>query len=320
MVSFFDTYIGPRLLMSLPATWHKSTVEEKVASLLDTITLGFFSYVIDSYKVINYHFEIPSEWARGKRELVMISVVFSQTYKIPEDRVKKALTSVAEEIQGKKEFYKAFYIFDSTKPEKPVRKAQQELTQIIAPLFNEMEVLIHESPKMNKVEREYVNLKIVVVGDPAVGKTSLTTRYATGEFRETYLTTIGVNFFRKDVQINDREVRVQFWDTGGQERFNILLPAYYKAAQAAILVYDLTSRESFEKITFWMNQVLKHCPDARFCLVGNKNDLENQRSLSTAEGVKLSKKLGCKFFETSAKTDTNVTEMFETIIGDIMSG
>ncbi|MFX0195548.1 MAG: Rab family GTPase [Candidatus Hodarchaeota archaeon] len=320
LVSVFDTHIGPRLFMSLPTDWHESSVDEKVASLLDTITLGFFNCVIASFKVISYHFEIPSEWARGKRELIMISVLFPKKYNITEDKVKKALKDTAEQIQNNLGLYKAFYIQDPTKSDVQVSKAKKELIQTISPLNHEIEALILESPKTIELQEMFINLKIVVVGEPAVGKTSLTSRYTTGEFRETYTVTIGMNFFRKNMQINEREVRIQFWDTGGQERYSPLLPVYYKGAHAATLIYDVTSRESFEKILLWLDRVHKYCPDAIICLVGNKKDLKSQRKVSNEEGVDLSKNLGCRYFETSAKTNDNVKEMFETIVSDLVSG
>lgn len=320
LVSVFDTHVGPRLYMSLPTDWYESYVDEKVASLLDTITLGFFSCVIASFKVISYHFEIPSEWARGKRELVMISVLFPKKYSIAENRIKKELKDASEQIQNKLGLYKAFYIHDQTKSDVQVSRAQKELTETITPLNKKIEALILESPKTQELEGMFINLKVVVVGEPAVGKTSLTARYTTGEFRETYTVTIGMNFFRKNIQINEREVRIQFWDTGGQERYSPLMPAYYRAAHAATLVYDVTSRESFEKIPLWLDRVHKYCPDAILCLVGNKKDLKSQRKVSNAEGVNLSKNLGCRFFETSAKTNDNIKDMFETVISDSVSG
>ena len=134
--------------------------------------------------------------------------------------------------------------------------------------------------------------KLGVYGPPNVGKTSLASRYATGEFRETYIVTIGMNFYRKNVQINGREVRIQFWDTGGQERYSPLLPVYYKGSDAAIIVYDVTSRESFDKISLWLDRVHKYCPDAPICLVGNKIDLNTQQQVSNADGANLAKKLG----------------------------
>lgn len=320
LMSFFDTHIGPRLLLSLPTSWNESTVEDKVSSLLDTITLGFFSCVIASFKVISYHFEISSEWARGKRELVMISVIFPQNYSVTEEKIKKALKATSEEIQKKDGIYKAFYIHDPTKSGNQVENAQKELKQVIAPLSDEIGTIIRDSPKVQGTQGIFVNLKIAVVGEPSVGKTSLATRYATGEFRETYIVTIGMNFYRKNAQINDREVRIQFWDTGGQERYSPLLPVYYKGSDAAIIVYDITSRESFEKISLWLDRVYKYCPNARICLVGNKIDLNTRRQVSNAEGASFSKKLGCRFFETSAKTNEAVKEMVEAVIRDAVSG
>ncbi len=320
MVSYFDTHIGARLLVSLPESSLESSVKQQVSSLLDTISLGFFSCVIASYKVISYHFEVPSEWARGNRELAMISLVFPQTYRIPENRIKKEFTSTVEELLKNNDLYKAFYINDKSKFDDSVRNAQEGLVNNIKPIINVVNTLIQDSPQTKDVEGSFVNLKVVVVGNSAVGKTSLTTRYATGEFRESYISTIGLNFFRKNTRINDREVRVQFWDTAGQERYSALMPTYYRAAHAAVLVYDLTSQESFDKILSWVDQIHKHCPDASICLVGNKNDLESQRLVSQDDGNKLAKKLGCIFFEASAKTDSKVKDMFDSIISMAMNG
>ena len=159
--------------------------------------------------------------------------------------------------------------------------------------------------------------KVVVIGDGAVGKTSITVRTCHGQFDGEYLMTIGVEFGTKDCTIENDEVRMQVWDTAGQERFRFLQPAYYRGAHGALLVYDITRKESFEKIPSWMDNLLSTISDTiPTILVGNKCDLDSLRVVTFEEGKLLAEKLSTEykkvipFFEASAKTNQNVEELF----------
>ncbi|MBK5114437.1 MAG: GTP-binding protein [Candidatus Heimdallarchaeota archaeon] len=161
--------------------------------------------------------------------------------------------------------------------------------------------------------------KTIVVGDGAVGKTAITFRYAVGKFQENYKMTIGVDFTIKREKIKDKEVKVQVWDTGGQEKFSKIRPLYYRGALGCLLVYDVTSRESFENLEGWLDEIQKNCTEIPIILVGNKIDLKN-RKVTKEDGkkfaAKMSKRLGYKipYLETSAKTGETIKKVFTDLI------
>ena len=153
--------------------------------------------------------------------------------------------------------------------------------------------------------------KIIVVGDAGVGKTSLALRYTQNTFTEEYIVTIGVNFLSKLVKINNDRVKLQIWDTGGQERFAYIRPSYYKGATGAIITYDITNRESFIHLPRWLKELDKYCEGLITVLVGNKADLEDRRQVEYSEGEDFAKSYSLPFFETSAKENKNVVDVFE---------
>ena len=155
-------------------------------------------------------------------------------------------------------------------------------------------------------------LKYVIVGDASVGKSNLLLRYSHGQFREEYQLTIGVEFGSNNVNINDKIFRIQIWDTAGQENFRSITRAYYKNSACALIVYDISRKASFESISTWIEDCKNSSPKSVFMvLVGNKCDLESEREVTEEEGKELAEKNGMLFFETSAKTGTNVEKVFE---------
>jgi len=160
--------------------------------------------------------------------------------------------------------------------------------------------------------------KIVCVGDGAVGKTSITLRTCHGKFDGEYLLTVGVEFGTKICMIDKQnEVRLQIWDTAGQERFRFLQPAYYRGAHGALIVFDITRKESFNNIPTWLGNVVDTVGESiPTILVGNKCDLDDVRIVTFAEGKRLAEELSTQyktvipFFEASAKTNQNVEEIF----------
>jgi len=151
--------------------------------------------------------------------------------------------------------------------------------------------------------------KIIVVGDGAVGKTAITIRFAEGRFDEQYKMTIGVDFAMRIVKVRGYRIKLQIWDTGGQEQFAVIRPLYYKGARAAIVVFDITNRESFEHIIKWVQEVSIHCGKIPYILVGNKSDLPD-RAITYNEGEQAAQNLGIPYFETSAKDGSNINEIF----------
>ena len=154
-------------------------------------------------------------------------------------------------------------------------------------------------------------LKYIVIGDSAVGKSNLLLRYAHDRFNDEYQATIGVEFGAKNVEINDQIYRIQIWDTAGQENFKSLTRAYYKNSVCAIIVYDITNKQSFNNINTWIDDCKNQSPKTIFfVLVGNKSDLENKRQVNYNEGLKFAQENNILFFESSAKTGKNVEDIF----------
>ena len=163
-----------------------------------------------------------------------------------------------------------------------------------------------------------VKYKIMVLGESKVGKTSLIKRYTKDQFGGVYLTTVGMDFQDKIIEIEDKKVRLQVWDTAGQERFRNVTKSYFQSSHGLLVVYDITDRESFEKINFWMENIKNNAPEnAKKILVGNKCDLANERQVSYEEGEKKASNYNIKFFESSAKEGTNVKEFFFYLANEI---
>ncbi len=154
--------------------------------------------------------------------------------------------------------------------------------------------------------------KYIIIGDPSVGKSNLLMKFAHNKFTEEYQTTIGVEFGAKNIQIKDQIYRIQIWDTAGQENFRSITRAYFKNCVCAMVVYDITSRKSFENVQNWLQDVHDQSPKTiLIILIGNKIDLENKRDVSYDEGKEYAIKNGLIFMETSAKTGEGVEEIFK---------
>ncbi|XP_047948467.1 ras-related protein RABA5e-like [Salvia hispanica] len=167
-------------------------------------------------------------------------------------------------------------------------------------------------------EGEEYLFKIVIIGDSAVGKSNLLSRYARNEFSLHTKATIGVEFQTKTRQIDGKEVKAQIWDTAGQERFRAVTSAYYRGSFGALVVYDISRRSTFDNIPRWLEELKTHSDTAvAKILVGNKLDLDNIRDVSVEEGKKLAESEGLFFMETSALDSTNVEKAFDVVIHDI---
>lgn len=159
-----------------------------------------------------------------------------------------------------------------------------------------------------------VKHKLVFLGEQSVGKTSIITRFMYDTFDTTYQATIGIDFLSKTMYLEDRTVRLQLWDTAGQERFRSLIPSYIRDSAVALVVYDITNRESFAQVNKWIEDVrAERGSDVIIVLVGNKTDLNDSRQVSTEEGEKKARDLTVMFMETSAKVGHNVKALFKKI-------
>lgn len=159
-----------------------------------------------------------------------------------------------------------------------------------------------------------IRLKLLLIGDSSVGKSSLLLRFAEDSFSTTFISTIGVDFKTRTVELDGEQVKLSIWDTAGQERFRTITAAYYRGANGIVLVYDITSETSFNSIRGWIRNIEEHASD-NVCkiLVGNKCDMEDKRVITTAQGQALAKEFNIKFFEASAKADINVEDAFQSI-------
>ena len=163
--------------------------------------------------------------------------------------------------------------------------------------------------------------KIVVAGNSGVGKTNLVARYTEDAFDDSYRTTIGLDFKFKEAIVGGETCRIQIWDTAGQEKLKAVAASYYKNSNGIALIFDVSNRESFERLDFWLEEARNNImPNVPILLIGNKNDLIAERKVSSAEAKDFSEKRGLFYVETSAKTndDDCVSKAFEQLIGDIL--
>ncbi len=203
-----------------------------------------------------------------------------------------------------------------------LNSGEDDIIQLAIPDFDS-EIERHEKLKESICQSELddcssYNFKFVIIGNHEVGKTSLIRQFVERKFSHDYRATIGLNIFAHNFDFQGNEINVQLWDIGAQQYFKRFRKIYYNGAEAAFIVFDITNRESFEKVKNWyeeINQLIdeKNIP---IVIVGNKTDLSNQRVVSTAEGEELAKSLsetGISYIETSALSGENVINAFELI-------
>ncbi|XP_068641330.1 ras-related protein Rab11D [Aristolochia californica] len=166
---------------------------------------------------------------------------------------------------------------------------------------------------------DYV-FKVVLIGDSAVGKSQILSRFARNEFSLDSKATIGVEFQTRTLVIQHKSVKAQIWDTAGQERYRAVTSAYYRGAVGAMLVYDITKRQTFDHIPRWLEELRSHADkNIVIILIGNKTDLEDQRAVPTEDAKEFAQKEGLFFLETSALEATNVENAFITVLTEIFN-
>uniref|UniRef100_A0A2N9GN49 Uncharacterized protein n=1 Tax=Fagus sylvatica TaxID=28930 RepID=A0A2N9GN49_FAGSY len=170
-----------------------------------------------------------------------------------------------------------------------------------------------------KVDHEYDYLfKIVLIGDSGVGKSNILSRFTRNEFCLESKSTIGVEFATRTLQVEGKTVKAQIWDTAGQERYRAITSAYYRGAVGALLVYDITKRQTFENVQRWLRELREHADsNIVIMLAGNKADLKHLRAVSSEDAQVLAEREGLSFLETSALEALNVEKAFQTILFDI---
>ena len=160
--------------------------------------------------------------------------------------------------------------------------------------------------------------KITVIGDGAVGKTSLIKKYTQGSFQKDYIKTLGAQFSKYDEEIEGDNCKLFFWDIAGQREFDFMRPTFYKGSKAAIIVFSHKSDESFDHIHEWHEDIKKYTGDLPIVLFGNKTDLVDEKDLDDEKVQKISKERGfLGYYKTSAKTGSGVYEAFQAIISNL---
>ncbi|XP_076331967.1 ras-related protein Rab-21-like [Tachypleus tridentatus] len=155
------------------------------------------------------------------------------------------------------------------------------------------------------------SFKVVLLGEGCVGKTSLVLQYVENKFSDKHFSTLQASFLNKKVNIEGKRVNLAIWDTAGQERFHALGPIYYRDSNGAVLVYDITDEDSFQKVKMWVKELRKMLgSDVCLCIAGNKTDLEKDRAVSLEEANVYSASVGAKHFLTSAKLNRGIEELF----------
>ena len=182
---------------------------------------------------------------------------------------------------------------------------------------SEPKVRMSKSVEEKEKERQY-EIKIVLLGDPAVGKSSLVQRFCVGKFEDKYKITIGGAYLQKEVKLKNGDIlKLHIWDTGGQEKFRSMASLYYKDAVAAILVYDVSNPETLDSLDYWINELNNNADNKNIIIsvAGNKCDLPNDlKKISNSEGKNFCKEKNVPIFnETSAKTGVGVKELFTSL-------
>ena len=170
-----------------------------------------------------------------------------------------------------------------------------------------------------EAEDDYNLYKILLLGDTSVGKSCLLLRFCDNSFQEAHLTTIGLDFRLKTINLkDDRKVKIQIWDTAGEDRFRSITRNYYKGAKGILLIFDVTDKETFTHVRDWIERIHEESPEGiTICLVGNKIDMNESRVISNEEGKKIADEFKIPYFETSAKSNIGVEEVFTYLVKEV---
>mmetsp|Transcript_24820 Transcript_24820/g.25448 ORF Transcript_24820/g.25448 Transcript_24820/m.25448 type:complete len:201 (-) Transcript_24820:297-899(-) len=161
------------------------------------------------------------------------------------------------------------------------------------------------------VEGKPREVKVVLLGDTGVGKSSLVLRFVTNNFKPYSESTIGASFMSKMIMVDGKPIKFQIWDTAGQEKYHSLAPMYYRGAAAAIIVYDITRANTFKTLKNWVEELKAQGPqEIAIAVAGNKADLEDQREIESVTASAYAQEIGAMYLETSAKDDLNVHDIF----------
>ena len=164
-----------------------------------------------------------------------------------------------------------------------------------------------------------LTLKILIVGDSSVGKTNFMTRFIENKFSEGYMTTSGIDLQTTDIQIKNKKIRIQLWDTAGQEKYKSITKNLFLKVMAAIIIYDITSEKSYINCRMWVQMIKEECGShMKIIIVGNKSDLNDQRKIDEEEVMNYAKEQNTQYIETSCKTGENIRKAVSILCEKIM--
>ncbi|XP_053298967.1 ras-related protein Rab-26 [Pleuronectes platessa] len=190
-----------------------------------------------------------------------------------------------------------------------------------SPAIVQMNGVVHPSrPSISNSSEFYdIAFKVMLVGDSGVGKTCLLVRFKDGAFLAgSFISTVGIDFRNKVLNIDGVKVKLQIWDTAGQERFRSVTHAYYRDANALLLLYDVTNKTSFDNIQAWLTEIHEYAQqDVVLMLLGNKADATHNRVVKREDGERLAKEFGVPFMETSARSGLNVELAFTAVAREL---
>ena len=173
---------------------------------------------------------------------------------------------------------------------------------------------------MNSEQEPDIILKILIIGDTSVGKTSILANYNGDNFDEKAIGTIGVEYLYKTITYKNMRIKLQLWDTSGEERFRSITKNFYRNANGVFLVYDITKEESFQNIRDWLRDIKEYNGDLKIIILGNKLDLIDQRVVTTERATNYASRNNLQYLETSAKDGTNIQKSFDNLIELILDG
>ena len=173
---------------------------------------------------------------------------------------------------------------------------------------------------MNSEQEAQIVLKLLLLGDSSVGKTSILLKYISNKFDESSISTVGVDYMDKIIDYNKFKIKLQIWDTSGEEKFRTITKNFYRNADGLLVVFDLTKKESYEHIRSWINEAKENNDKLKTILIGNKLDLKDERIVAIDVAKQFAEKNNLKYIETSAKDGTNINESFQAIIDLLFDG
>ncbi len=168
------------------------------------------------------------------------------------------------------------------------------------------------------MEEEEKEIKLITLGNSEVGKSSIINQFVFKNFDKDLINTIGMDSKNYEIKIDDKTIKLKIWDTAGQERFRSIQKHYYNKVDGILFIYDITNKTSFDIIEQWYNEVKNYNDNIIGVLIGNKTDLEDNRTVTTEQGKELAKKLNFRFYECNSVDGENVHEAFESLVKMIL--